>query len=164
MDSTRYSNIKTIITAVDGIFTNGSKVYDNAGNVVYKTFIDKDFEGLIKLSRCFDVIIVSTCAAVSPAVFKKHGFGVYVVNNKKKKVNQIIRAKGLMPDECIYVGSGLDDLSCVHTIPTSFCPKDAFDEVKSVATVLPVVGGKGVVYCLYKLLLQEMSIRYKYCR
>lgn len=162
MDSTNYSNIKAIILSVDGVFTDGSKIYDRTGNVVYKTFISKDFEALVKIANCFDIAIVSTCGYVSPAVFRKHGFGVYVVSNKKKKVNQIIRAKGLIPDECIYVGSGLDDLPCVRTISTSFCPKDAVDEIKNSAIVLPVVGGKGVVYCLYKLLSEEVSLRYKY--
>ena len=162
MDSTKYSNIKSIILNVGGVFTDGTKTYNNVGNVVYKTFIDKDFEALIKLSKCFDIIIVSTCGAVSPAVFKKQGFGVYVVSNKKKKVNQIIRAKGLTPDECIYVGSGLGDLPCVHMIPISFCSRDSCDEVRGIATPLSVASGRGVVYCLYRVLLPEITIRYKF--
>lgn len=164
MDSTEYSNIKAIILSVDGVFTDGSKTYNNTGDVVYKTFIDKDFESLIKLSKYFDIIVVSTCIAVSPAVFKKYGFGVYVVSNKKKKVNQIIRAKGLTPDKCVYVGCVLDDLSCVRMIPISFCTKDAVDEIKEAAKVIPVVGGRGAVYYLYKLLSEEMSLRHKYYR
>ena len=163
MDLTEYSNIKIIVTSVDGVFTNGTKTYNSKGEVIYKTFIGRDFEALIKLSKHFEVVIISTCGEVSPAVFNKHGFGMYFTSNKKKKLSQLLRLKGRTPDECIYVGGEWDDLSCVRMIPTSFCPKNSCYEIKNIATLLPVIGGNGVIYNLYKVLTPEIILRYKFC-
>lgn len=162
MDSTNYSNIKMIATAVDGVFTNGSKSYNNKGEIVCKTFVGRDFDALIMLAKHFEVAAISTCDEVSPFVFNKYGFGMYYTKNKKKRLSRLLQLKGLTPDQCIYVGSDLEDLSCVRMIPISFCSKDSCDEVKKVATPLSVVGGSGVIYSLYKILLPEITIRYKF--
>jgi 3-deoxy-D-manno-octulosonate 8-phosphate phosphatase (KDO 8-P phosphatase) len=162
MDSTDYSNIKIIVTAVDGVFTNGAKGYNNKGEIVYKTFVDRDFDALVMLAKHFEVAAISTCNEVSPFVFSKHGFGMYYTKNKKEKLSQLLRLKGLTPDQCIYVGSDLEDLPCVRMIPITFCSRDSCDEVKRVAIPLSAVAGGGVVYSLYKILLPEITIRYKF--
>jgi len=164
MDSTNYSNIKIIVTAVDGVFTNGTKSYNNRGEIVCKTFIGRDFDALVMLAKHFEVAAISTCNEVSPSVFNRYGFGMYYTKNKKKRLSQLLRLKGLTPDQCIYVGSELEDLPCVRMIPISFCPKNSCDEVKKVATSLSAGGGNGVIYNLYKILLPEITIRYKFYR
>lgn len=163
MDKTKYSNIKLIITSVDGVFTDGSSTYNSSGSITHKTYVNKDFSALIRLSEYFGIVVVSSYSEVNSAVFSKFGFGLYYTKNKKKKINQVIRAKNLMPDNCIYIGSDLQDVPCVRTVPLSFCPKTAFEEVKEVATVIPLAGGTGIVYYLYRLLLSEIMLRNKFC-
>lgn len=164
MDSTKYSHIKLIIFSVDGVFTDGKGEYDYAGGIVSKRFLDKDFIMLSKLHEFFNVVIISSEEHINQNVFKEKGFKFYYSRNKKKMLKQILKQRNIIPDACIYVGDDLLDLPCIHLIPCSFCPKDAFNEVKNVATVLPVVGGSGVVYSLYKILNEEISIRYKFYR
>lgn len=162
MDKTKYSNIKLIIFSVDGVFTDGKGLYDCAGGVVSKSFLDKDFIALSKLREFFNVVIISSEEHINQNVFKEKGFKFYHSKNKKKTLKQLLKERSIMPDECIYVGDDLLDLPCIRLIPVSFCPKDAFDEVKDIATVLPVNGGDGVVYDLYNVLLSEIMLRYKF--
>ena len=164
MDLTKYSDIRLIVFSVDGVFTDGKSEYDYAGKVVSKKFLDKDFIALSQLHEFFNIVIISSEEHINQNVFKEKGFKFYYSKNKKKTLKQILKQRNTMPDGCIYVGDDLLDLPCIRLIPCSFCPKDAFDEVKNIATVLPVVGGNGVVYSLYKILSEEMAVRYKYCK
>ena len=162
MDKTKYSNIKLIILSVDGVFTDGKATYEYAGEVVSKNFLYKDFIALSKLREFFNIVIISSEEHINRGVFEKKGFKFYYSKNKKKALKQILRERSTMPDACIYIGDDLLDLPCVRLIPCSFCPVDAFEEVREAATVLPVVGGEGVVYVLYELLRSEMLLRYKF--
>lgn len=163
VDKTNYSNINLIITSVDGVFTDGSSTYNSSGAVTHKTYMNKDFSALIKLSEYFGIVVVSNYSEVNTAVFNKFGFGLYYTKNKKKKVSKIIRAKNLMPEHCIYIGSDTQDIPCVRMVPLSFCPKTAVEEVKEVATVIPLAGGTGIAYYLYRMLLPEIMLRNKFC-
>ena len=162
MDNTKYSNIKLIILSVDGVFTDGKGAYAYTGGIVSKVFLDKDFIALSKLREFFNIVIISSDDDINRGVFKEKEFKFYYSRNKKKMLRQLLRERGTTPDECIYVGDDLLDLPCVRMIPISFCPSDAFEEVKSAATILPVVGGGGVVYKLYELLRSEILLRYKF--
>ena len=162
MDKTKYSNIKLIILSVDGIFTSGRAAYDYEGSIVSKIFFDKDFIALSKLREFFNVVIISSEEHINRGVFEQKGFKFYCFKDKKKILKKILMERNTIPDACIYVGDDLLDLPCVRLIPLSFCPVDAFEEVKNIATVLPVNGGDGAVYELYRILSEEMTIRYKF--
>ena len=162
MDSTKYSNIKLIISSVDGIFTNDKAMYDYDGGIVYKEFLNKDFIALSELRKFFNTIIISNIKHINKNVFEQKGFKFYYSKNKKKLLKKILIERNITPDECIYVGYSLLDLPCIRLIPCSFCPTNAFKEIKNEATVLPVVGGDGVIYELYKMLNEEMIIRNKF--
>ena len=164
MDKTKYSNIKLIILSVDGVFTDGKGTYEYAGGIVSKAFLDKDFIALSKLREFFNIVIISSDDNINRGVFKEKEFKFYYSKNKKKVLRQLLRERSTMPDECIYVGDDLLDLPCVRMIPISFCPLDAFEEVRDAATILPVVGGGGVVYKLYEFLRPEILLRYKFYR
>jgi 3-deoxy-D-manno-octulosonate 8-phosphate phosphatase (KDO 8-P phosphatase) len=164
MDNTKYSNIKLIVLSVDGVFTDGKGTYEYAGGVVSKVFFDKDFMALAKLREVFNIVIISSEEHINQGVFKEKGFKFFYSKNKKKLLKQVLRERGITPDECIYVGDDLLDLPCIRMIPMSFCPVDAFAEVRAIATTLPVEGGDGVVYSLYSNLLPEILLRYKFYR
>jgi 3-deoxy-D-manno-octulosonate 8-phosphate phosphatase (KDO 8-P phosphatase) len=162
MDKTKYSNIKLIILSVDGVFTSGKAAYDYEGRVVSKVFLDKDFIALSKLRKFFNIVIISSEEHINSGVFEQKEFKFYYSKNKKKTLKQVLRERNTMPDECIYVGDDLLDLPCVRLISCSFCPVDAFEEVRNVATILSIVGGDGVVYELYRILSEEIAVRYKF--
>jgi len=162
MDKTKYSNIKLIVSNVDGIFTSGRGTYDRTGSIVSKDFLDKDFMALSKLREFFNVVIMSSEEYINRNVFKQKGFKFYCSVDKKKILKKILMERSITPDECIYVGDDLLDLPCIRLVSYPFCPVDAFEEVKDVATILPVAGGNGVIYRLYKILSEEMTIRYKF--
>ena len=162
MDKTKYSNIKLIILSVDGVFTDDSCNYGPDGFVIFKRFLNKDFVALSKLREFFNMVILSSEEHINRDVFEKKGFKFYYSKNKKKMLKQILKERNITPDNCIYVGSDLLDLPCVRLIPCSFCSKNAFNEVKDIATVLPVSGGEGVVYSLYNILSKEIVLRYKF--
>ena len=165
MDKTDFCNVSLIILDVDGVFTDGKKVYSLSGDVVYKTFYDKDFTVLNMLRDYFDIVILSGDDRINKQIFESKKIPFYHSNKKgKKKLIRIIMNKyNVGPDNCIFIGDDYPDIHCFHQIPLSFCPSDAVADVKNLAyKVLPVKGGCGVIGCLYKELVTEIMLRKKY--
>jgi len=165
METTVYSNIKLIVLDVDGVFTDGKKVYSLSGDVVYKTFYDKDFTALNKLRKYFNIIILSGDDRVNKVLFKSKGIPFYHSKNKDKKklIKVILNKYNVGPDNCIFVGDDLPDLPCFRLIPISLCPSDSVKEIKYLAyKVLKTKGGNGVIVELYNELSEEIMLRRKY--
>ena len=165
MDDRLFASVKLIILDVDGVFTNGKKILDLEGNVVYKEFLDQDFTALNELRQYFKVVILSGDDRINSPVFKQRQIPFFHSKGKaKKRLLRVIFAKyNVGPDECIFIGDDLPDLKCVQTIPLSFCPKTAVQDIKNnVYSVLNVRGGDGVIVHLLGVLREEIMLRKKY--
>ena len=165
METTAYTNVKLIILDVDGVFTDGRKVYNINGEVVYKTFYDKDFTCLNFLMEFFDIVILSGDNRINKPLFTQKGIPFYDSSKKGKKymLRKILNKFSLGPNACIFVGDDYPDIPCFYQIPLSFCPKDAVSKIKNIAyKILPVYGGDGVITALYDELAHEMMLRKKF--
>lgn len=165
MSGTIFSKVKVIILDIDGVFTNGKKIYNLTGGVVGKEFLDQDFTALNVLKKYFKIVFISGDDRVNKAVFSKYNFYHSRKRDKKYYIRTIFKRYNIGPDECLFVGDDLPDLKCMQMIPLSFCPSNAVSSIKNIAyDVIPVSGGDGVIVYLLDMLSEEIMLRRKYGR
>jgi len=154
--------IQIIISEVDGVVTNGLDAIDTMNNVLFKSYSNKDFEAINLLKPCFTFVFLSSDPSVSYGVMRGRNIPFYFTKHKSEQktavVNKIINKYNVTPENILYIGSKLSDLPCMSLSEISIVPLDAPVELKHRASaVADVVGGNGVICCVYNLLKTNKS-------
>ena len=76
--------IKLLILDVDGILTDGKKYYNNKGDVVMKTFCDKDWTAIKRFKALGTNVVFLTGDPFNKAIAKNRNIDVYI-NRKSGK-------------------------------------------------------------------------------
>lgn len=151
-------DIRLIVLDVDGVLTDGTKVYNLEGNCVYKKFNDRDFTAIKRfVAAGIPVVFLSGDKNVNAEIAKKRNIPFYCSFTEKglDKVSFLskIRKEYHIPNnnQICYVGDDLFDLPIIKKIGLSCCPIDAIHEIKlECKWILPIKGGEGVVAELYR--------------
>ena len=109
-------NIKLIALDVDGILTDGSKLYDSSGNSTFKKFNDIDFTA-IKVFKALGVeVIFITGDASNSWLAEKRNVKTYVTRlkdgssiSKEKVLNRHLKETGIKHDEVWFAGDDVFD-------------------------------------------------------
>lgn len=147
------SNIKLLVCDVDGVLTDGKMHWSAEGNNV-KIFHNKDGLTLKRLAkRGIDSIFLSAGPAQDVLSHRAKHLGIQgafaSVADKHSWLSNYLKEQKLEWTEVCYVGDEEPDLKCVETAGLSFCPADASDKIKKIATqVLSKKGGDG---CLVEI-------------
>jgi YrbI family 3-deoxy-D-manno-octulosonate 8-phosphate phosphatase len=159
--TTDTSQIRLIISDVDGVLTDGGMYYGASGEAL-KKFNTKDGLGIRKwLESGGDFAVVT--GENSPSVherIKKLRIEHYFpgVLDKAHVVRELIQKLGLTKDEVVYIGDDENDLPVVPEVGRFFCPADAVSSVKqAAATVTERRGGEGCVREVIEGLLPARS-------
>lgn len=150
-----FSNIKLIVLDIDGVLTNGRKIYNRQGEVLAKEFYDKDFSTLNKLNEKYKIIFLSGDDRVNEPLFRNRCNGFFKEHkNKWGVLRKILNEYNLSPNSnVVFIGDDWPDIECLQNIKYSFCPADAIPQVKKVAyRILNTNGGNGVINEIYELL------------
>lgn len=165
-----------LILDVDGVMTDGTKVYGPDGAVVAKRFCDHDFTAI----KCFQqsgwvVVFLSADKTVNEALAKSRGIPFYYSRDDDGTIDKVkwyyaIREQyGIGPKDVIYVGDDLLDLAVMETVVVCggrvYYPKNAVPQfrrikhgTKLLAQELQQAGGYGAVMALYDLLYQQFVV------
>jgi len=153
--------IKLIILDVDGVLTDGKKYYDRPGNVVMKTFCDKDWTAIKRFKALGIHIIFLTGDPFNEAIAKNRNIEV-IVNRKNGKhkdkgdyVEDICKKYKINTNEIVFVGDDIFDIGIMNKVKYSYCPGDAPKEVQEIANVLDKNGGQNCVMSLFDQLKEE---------
>lgn len=145
-------DIKVLILDVDGVLTNGRKIYGQSGTSCYKEFNDKDFTAIKKFqSLGIEVIWLSGDAGINAQIADSRNIPfVYGKNSenkldKKWHLQKICKEKGVSPKEVCYVGDDSFDLDILTEVGVPMCPIDSVREVKDKCYILKSCGGDAVV-------------------
>ena len=130
--------IKLLILDVDGVLTDGTKVYDSHHNVLSKRFSCKDFTAIKRFIAAGVRVVMLSGDIFNKAMADKRNIDFYCSRNKDLSLDKYF------------------DLSIFEKLNLSFCPNDAPQLIKdSATTVLDAKGGGGVVVELYDLFIKN---------
>jgi len=156
--------IKLIILDIDGVLTNGKKIYDNTGKCVYKEFCDKDWTAIKRFQALnIDVVFLTGDPNINSNIGINRGIRTYVnrSNNvhvdKSYFLNEIAEAYNTQPDNICYVGDDIFDIGIMKKVKYPFCVEDSPKMVKQYATTLPKNGGDNVIACLFEI-VEEIGL------
>jgi 3-deoxy-D-manno-octulosonate 8-phosphate phosphatase (KDO 8-P phosphatase) len=156
------SDIRILITDVDGVLTDGRIIYsgDARGVREIKEFNVRD--GLaVKLAQKGG-IVVAVLTSRSSAVLERRcrELGITELHqgasSKLEATHAILSRLGFGADQLCYAGDDLPDLAPMMAAAISAAPADAAPEVLAAATwKLETAGGRGVLRELIERLLRE---------
>lgn len=151
--------IKLIILDVDGVLTDGRKIYNSEGLCIYKTFCDKDFTAIKKAKASgIKVCFLSGDENINKQIAENRNIDFYSSRFEKKEnfLPKLLETYNCLKNEVVFIGDDIFDLQLLKEIKYSFCPSDASKEVKNqVFKVLDVKGGDNVVMHLFDFLAEK---------
>lgn len=150
--------VKLVVFDVDGVLTDGRIIFSNSGEET-KLFDVKDGHGIKILMRMgIDVAIIT--ARESEVVRRRaRDLGINHVfqgiKDKKKSLEELVKASGITPGEMAYMGDDIIDLPVLKRVVFSAAVADAVTEViERVDYVAQRPGGRGAARELAELILK----------
>lgn len=153
------SDIRLIISDVDGVWTDGRIIYAGDRSEI-KEFNVRD--GLAaKLAQRAGITIALLTSRSSQALERRaRELGILELHqgasNKLIAAEQLAHKLGVAFDQILYAGDDLPDLAPMKRVAISAAPADAAAEVREAATwKLETAGGRGAFRELVERLLRE---------
>jgi 3-deoxy-D-manno-octulosonate 8-phosphate phosphatase (KDO 8-P phosphatase) len=157
--------IKLIILDVDGVLTDGTKVYDESHKVLTKNFRCKDFTAIKRFIAAGINIVMVSGDNFNRSMAEKRNIEFYCSRNsdlsldKSRYVSLFEEKYNIKSENIAFVGDDYFDLSIIKTLKYTFCPSDSPKIVKdNCFLTLNSRGGEGVIVELYDFLIQENFI------
>ena len=156
--------IKLLILDVDGVFTDGRKLYSEDGLGRMKSFCDKDFTAIKRLKGAgVKVCILSGDDFIHMAMAENRNIDFYSARGKDKAdfIPGFVKTYGANPDEMVYIGDDLFDKSVMEAVGHAFCPADSCADIRDVCgsdNTLDNNGGCNAVAEMVDIMLQRKMI------
>ena len=157
------NKITTFVLDVDGVLTNGKILVTSAGETYREMNTRDGFALKYAILKGFKIGIISS--GTNEGVKKRLELlgvnKVYLgVNEKNVAFDDFIQTHDLTPDEVLYMGDDVPDISVMEKVGLSTCPQDAATDVKRVADyVSHKNGGDG---CVREIIEQVMRVQNKW--
>lgn len=145
----KLKNITCFIFDIDGVLTDGT-VYVSDKGEQSRGFNIKDGYAIQLAVKLGYHVAGMTGSKSTVAVHRLKGLGVtdvFVgVTSKEAKFHEYIAQYNISPDNVIYMGDDIPDISLLKEVGLPACPADAVEEVKAISQYIsPLAGGKGCV-------------------
>ncbi len=143
------SQIKLVITDVDGVLTDGGMYYSKNGEIL-KKFNTRDGMGveLLRNNKIPVVIITGEKSQIVLNRAKKLLIKDVFIGIKKKELllPKICKKYKIKKNNVVYIGDDINDLNIMQQVGFSASPKDGISIVKKKSNyVCKVKGGEGVL-------------------
>jgi 3-deoxy-D-manno-octulosonate 8-phosphate phosphatase (KDO 8-P phosphatase) len=154
--------IELLILDVDGVLTDGTKVYDIDHNVLSKRYMCKDFTAIKRFIAAGVKVVMLSGDNFNRYMAEKRNIDFYCSRNKdlsldKARYLEVFSKKyNININKMAFVGDDYFDLSIVRECPTTFCPSDSPSIIKENSSyILKSKGGEGVLIELYDLFINK---------
>mgnify|MGYP005696367717 CR=1 FL=1 len=157
------NNIKAFVFDVDGVMTNGKVMITSEGEMYREMDTRDGFALKHALLKGFKIGIIS--GGTNEGVRKRLELlgvnEVYLgVNKKDIAFNDFVSNYNINPDQVLYMGDDVPDVSVMEKVGVSTCPQDAVPDVKRVVDyVSHKKGGDG---CVREIVEQVMRVQDKW--
>lgn len=151
------AEFRLLILDIDGVMTDGTKVYGIDGDVIAKRFNDRDFTAIKRFKAAgVSVCFLSGDKRVNEIMAHSRKTDFYYSRSddgsldKATFVELFAKRYDVPPSRMAYIGDDYYDLSIIEKLEFTFCPADSPASVKEkVYQVMTRKGGEGVVAELY---------------
>ena len=131
------TQIKLLLTDVDGVLTDNGVYYSETGEVM-KRFSIRDGMGVERLRKLCGIETGILTGEISPSVTRRAEKLSIVelhlgVKDKLAKLSEILERTQLQLSEIAYIGDDVNDLEALEAVGISACPADAMDSVRDIA-------------------------------
>ncbi len=156
---TTASDIRLIVSDVDGVWTDGRIIYAGDRTEI-KEFNVRDGLG-VKLAQRAGIIVALLTSRSSHALQKRaRELGITELHqgaaNKLEQLERLARTLEIPFPHILYAGDDLPDLGAMKRVGISAAPSDAAPEVLEAATwKLQAAGGRGAFREIVERLLRE---------
>ena len=150
-------NIKLMAFDVDGVFTDGSIIYDENGKET-KVFNAKDGQGIVCVEKSGIITAIITARKNGTVEHRAKNLGITELHQgikyKLPILEDIIKKYNFTFKNVSYMGDDLPDICILEKVGLACCPNDAVDEVKDICDFVSTKdGGRGAIrelcdYCL----------------
>ena len=157
--------IKLAILDIDGVMTDGRKTYNINGDVISKTYCDKDFTAIKRLRASgVKVCFLSGDNKVNEPMARNRNIDFHAARGKDKAdfIPMFTEMYECSPCEMLYIGDDLFDLSALKAVGYSFCPQDSPNIIKDYcgpSNVIQRNGGENVLAALVDILLDRGLVK-----
>ncbi|MGJ8733236.1 KdsC family phosphatase [Cellulophaga fucicola] len=142
-------NVTTFVFDVDGVFTDGSVLITEQGELLRKMNVKDGYALKTAIQKGFNVCIIS--GGTSEGVrtrFKSLGVtDIYLgAHLKLEPINEYLTAKNIDAKNVLYMGDDMPDVPPMQLVGMPTCPQDAIPEIKTVSKYISQKnGGNGCV-------------------
>lgn len=145
----RASRIKLMAFDIDGVLTEGSLFFTDAGTEL-KAFYGPDGLGMRLLQKAGITLAIISGRKTSCVDERMKNLGINLVfqgsDDKLKTMQNLLLQLGLTPDEAGFMGDDLIDIRVMAASGFSAMPADGQDCVKPYARLIATkIGGRGAV-------------------
>ena len=156
------SKIKLMAFDVDGVFTDGSLIYDENGKET-KVFNAKDGQGIISVEKQGIVTAIITARENGTVDARAKNLQITElyqgIKFKLPVLEEIMKKYNLTFENVSYMGDDLPDICILEKVGLSCCPNDAVDEVRERCNfVSSKNGGRGAIRELCDFVLRSQNI------
>lgn len=153
--------VKILLLDADGVLTNGKLYFSNSGEITMR-FDVRDGSGIRYLSFGGIQTGIITGKKNNAVSHRARDLSISIVHrnvkNKVTTLNEILRQQNLLPDEAVFIGDDLLDLSIMAQVGVSVAVADAAPEVKEAADyVTQNCGGDGAVREVCEMILKAQN-------
>ena len=156
------SPFKLLLLDVDGVLTNGRKVYDREHIPLYKEFMCKDFTAIKRFMAAGVNIIMISGDQWNKTMAEKRNIEFFCTRDKNLSLDKsqyvplFMKKFNLEQKEIAFIGDDYFDLSMFEALEWTFCPSDSPEIIKEASKyVLGSKGGDGVLRELYDLAVKS---------
>jgi len=167
MNSNNYkillNKVTTFVFDVDGVLTNGKILVTTEGEMYREMNTRDGFAMKYALLKGFKIGIISggTNLGVKKRLEDLGVNKVYLgIHEKDIAFDDFINSYNINPEEVLYMGDDIPDMSVMERVGLATCPQDAVPDVKRIADyVSHKNGGDG---CVREILEQVMRVQNKW--
>jgi len=148
--------IKLLILDVDGVLTDGKKYYNRDGDVVMKTFCDKDWTAIKRFKALGIKVLFLSGDPFNEKIAKNRNIDI-IINRKDGShrdkgdyVKDVCKEYQVTTDEIVFVGDDIFDLGIMKKVKYKYAPADCPEEIQEIVDdILPELGGHNCVMSLF---------------
>lgn len=157
--SESFKKITTFIFDVDGVLTDGTILLLENGLQARRMSIRDGYAMQLAVKKGYRIAIVSG-GAPSPVVDRLEKLGItdvfMSVTDKKALVEAYLQKNNIQPEQVVFMGDDIPDLTVMQVAGIAACPADAATEILAIATYIsPIAGGNGCARDVIEKVLKQ---------